>query len=75
MEYKFDNVPIVLYIAFLFTLILFPVSSAFVSDKIKETIYLLKTNRNLIHTVRTILEIFPDGVLIRSLDPITKQTI
>ena len=39
MEYKFDNVPIVLYIAFMFTLILFPVSWVVVSDKIKETIY------------------------------------
>lgn len=35
----------------------------------------MKANKELIHTVRTILQQFPEGVIIRSIDPITKQTI
>ena len=75
MEYTFENVPILLYSAFLFTIILFPITSAIVADKIKETIYVLKSNQNLIHTIKAILEVFPEGVLIRSLDSLTKQTV
>ena len=58
-----------------FPLLLFPTSCIFASEKIKETIYLLKTNQNLINTIRTILEVFPEGVLIRSLDPKSRETI
>ena len=45
------------------------------SLKIKEFIILLKTNKDLIHTIQTILQVFPDGVIIRSLDETSKQTI
>ena len=40
-----------------------------------ETWYLLKEKRDLIHTIKTILQIFPEGVLIRSLDPISLRVI
>ena len=72
---KFDNIPIVLYTALIFTMVLFPITWIIVSDKIKETIYVMKSNQNLIHTIKSILEIFPEGVLIRSFDPISKQTV
>ena len=47
----------------------------YVSIKLKEIIILLKTNKDLIHTIQTILQVFPDGVIIRSLDETSKQTI
>ena len=46
-----------------------------VSLKLKEMITLLKTNKDLIHTIQTILQVFPEGVIIRSLDETSKQTI
>ena len=75
MEYKFDNVPIILYIALFFTMILFPITCITVAEKIKEAVHALKTNLSLIHTIKAILEVFPEGVLIRSLDSLTKQTV
>ena len=47
----------------------------YVSIKLKEIIILLKTNKDLIHTIQTILQVFPEGVIIRSLDETSKQTI
>ena len=36
---------------------------------------MLKSNQDLIHTIKTILQVFPEGVIIRSLDEKSKQTI
>ena len=38
-------------------------------------IVLLQTKKDLIHTIRSILQVFPEGVIIRSVDPVTKQTV
>ena len=46
-----------------------------ISIRIKEILILLKSNRDLIHTIQRILQIFPEGVIIRSLDETSKQTI
>ena len=72
---KYDNVPIILYVSIFTLSIMFPCATMFYWVKFKETILLVKTNKDLIHTIRTILQIFPEGVIIRSLDPITKQTL
>ena len=75
IEYKFDNIPIALYSALFFTVILFPITWILIADNFKKTVSFLNTNQNLIHTIKVILEVFPEGVLIRSLDSITKQTV
>ena len=36
---------------------------------------LIKENKDLIHTIKTILQVFPEGVIIRSLDQKSKQTL
>ena len=46
-----------------------------VSLKLKEIINLFKTNKDLTHTIQTILQVFPEGVIIRSLDETSRQTI
>ena len=46
-----------------------------ISLKLKEMIILLKTNKELIHTIQTILQVFPEGVIIRSLDETSQQII
>ena len=38
-------------------------------------IVLLKTNRNLVHTIQTILKVLPEGVLIRSFDPVSQEVM
>jgi hypothetical protein len=35
----------------------------------------LKDKKELIHTIKTILQVFPEGVLIRSLDEVTKRVL
>ena len=41
----------------------------------KEMIVVLKHNKDLIHTIQTVLQVFPEGVVIRSLDETSRQTI
>ena len=38
-------------------------------------IVLLKIKKDLIHTIRSILQVFPEGVIIRSVDSITQKTV
>ena len=72
---KYDNVPVHLYISFMFVLIYYPLICLFISQKYKEMIMLLKTNKDLIHTIQTILKVLPEGVLIRSFDPVSQKII
>ena len=63
------------YLSIFITWILFTAILIFISQKIKEMIILLKTKRDLIHTIRSILQIFPEGVIIKSIDPVTQKTV
>ena len=72
---RYTDVPIPLYASFLFVLIYYPLICLFISQKYKEMIVLLKTNNNLVHTIQTILKVLPEGVLIRSFDPVTQKVI
>ena len=71
----YDEVPLKLYLAFLFVAILFPMWCFFIAEKVKQIFVYMKINKDLIHTIRTILLLFPEGVIIRSIDPVTKETI
>ena len=75
INYFYDNVSLKLYSVFSFVGILFPITLYYGSQNIKEIIILLKTKKDLIHTIRSILQVFPEGVIIRSIDPVTKQTV
>ena len=75
INYYYSNISLKLYAVFSFVGILFPITLYFGSQNIKEIIILLKTKKDLIHTIRSILQVFPEGVIIRSIDPVTKQTI
>ena len=68
MEYRFGSTPFALYLALIWLWMLFPATSMFVTHKIKEMILLIKTNNDLTHTIRSILQAFPEGVIIRSID-------
>ena len=71
----YEEVPLKLYLAFLFVGILFPMCCFFIAEKVKQIFVYMKANKDLIHTIRTILLLFPEGVIIRSIDPVTKETI
>ena len=75
MTKLYNDITPTFYLSFVFVSIMFPLSWLFISEKIKELFIFMKTNKDLIHTVRTILQLFPEGVIIRSIDPITKQTV
>ena len=71
----YDKISIILYMGIFLMWTLYLVIWIFISFKLKELIILLKTNKDLIHTIQTILQVFPEGVIIRSLDETSKQTI
>ena len=75
MNLHYDDIPFTLYSSVLINLILYPLILIFISRKIKEMIILLKTKKDLIHTIKSILQVFPEGVIIRSVDPITQKTV
>ena len=72
---KYENVSLALYISIFMVWSMFSITTVFYWTKIKETILLIKTNKDLIHTIRSILQMFPEGVLIRSFDDTTKKII
>ena len=71
----YDEIPFVLYISLMNIIIYFPLICIFISQKFKEMIMLLKTKKDLVHTIQTILKVLPEGVIIRSFDPIAKRVI
>ena len=71
----YDKVSIILYISIFLVGTMYWIVLAFISFKMKELIIMVKTNKDLIHTIQTILQVFPEGVIIRSLDETSKQTI
>ena len=75
MNFCFEDIPLETYIAFICTCIFFPIIWMLISLKVKEILTLLKSNKELIHTIQKILQAFPEGVIIRSLDKRSMQTI
>ena len=71
----YDESSFLLYVALLFAVVLYPAFCMFISLKMKEMIVVLKHNKDLIHTIQTVLQVFPEGVVIRSLDETSRQTI
>lgn len=59
----------------MFSCIIFLTSSIIMSQQIKEIIILIKQNKQLIHTIKSILQVFPEGVTIRSLDPTSMSVV
>ena len=75
MNIYWDIVPLETYVSFIWTCIFFSIIWVLISLKLKEILALLKSNKDLIHTIQKILQVFPEGVIIRSLDETSKQTI
>ena len=71
----YNEVPFVLYMALISYLVQYPITCLFISQKLKEMIILVQTKKDLVHTIQTILQTFPEGVIIRSVDPATKEVI
>ena len=71
----YENLPVFFYIAIFTSLALFTVSAIIISKQIKDILMIIKENKELIKTIQTILQVFPEGVIIRSFDQKTKETI
>ena len=69
---KYINVSSYLSISMIYICTIFPMTSMFIWLKFKKKLLLIKNNKELIHTIRTILQNFPEGVVIRSADPVSK---
>ena len=70
-----SEVPITLYLAFIFGSWIFTLTILLNAKQIKEILLLIKEKRDLVHTIQTILRAFPEGVIIRSLDQTSKSVI
>ena len=75
VTWYFQNVEFILYVAVISGRMYFTISTLMITKHIKEMLHLIKDNKQLIHTIKTILQTFPEGVIIRSLDEVTKKTI
>ena len=75
MKIMYENLPVFFYVAILISLTLFTVSAIIISKQIKDILLIIKENKELIKTIQTILQVFPEGVMIRSFDQKTKETI
>ena len=75
VTYQYTNVEFILYPSVISGTMYFSFTSLMIAKHIKEMLYLIKENKQLIHTIKTILQTFPEGVIIRSLDEVTKKTI
>ena len=75
VAYQYTNVEFILYPSVISGTMYFSFTSLMIAKHIKEMLYLIKENKQLIHTIKTILQTFPEGVIIRSLDEVTKKTI
>ena len=69
MKIMYENLPVFFYVAILISLALFTVSAIIIiSKQIKDILLIIKENKELIKTIQTILQVFPEGVMIRSFD-------
>ena len=59
----FENVDFNLYSAIINGSIFFSFTSLMIAKQIKEILYLIKENKELIHTIKSILQTFPEGVI------------
>ena len=75
MYFHFEEVEFKLYIAVLNGTLYFAFTSLMIAKQIKEILHLIKDNKELTHTIKAILQTFPEGVIIRSLDEISKKTL
>ena len=72
---RYPDVPLVWYLAFFFGSWVFTLTILLNAKQIKEILLLIKENRDLVHTIETILKAFPEGVIIRSLDQTCQKVI
>lgn len=71
----YGHFPLFLLINILSACTMSLLSNLAMSKQIKETLQLLKDNKELIQTIKTILQVFPEGVVIRTLDESTKRIV
>ena len=75
VKLKYGEIPFTLIGAVAITSVIFSVTGINRAKQVKEFLQLLKEKKALIHTIKTILQVFPEGVLIRSLDETTKKVL
>jgi len=56
-------------------MIIFPIISMTTARLIKDLLKLIQENKELLETIKNILQALPDGVVINVLDPKTKKNI
>ena len=75
MKVMFNGIPGQFWVSITMSSAVYTVSAILISKQIKDMLLIIQENKELIKTIRTILEVFPEGVLIRSWDPNTKKII
>ena len=71
----YETLNFILYPALISGTVYFIFTVIMIAKQIKEILYLIKENKELIHTINSILQTFPEGVIIRSLDEISRKTL
>mmetsp|Transcript_2728 Transcript_2728/g.2283 ORF Transcript_2728/g.2283 Transcript_2728/m.2283 type:complete len:210 (+) Transcript_2728:139-768(+) len=75
VKIRYTDLPPTFYVMALVSSIFITIGSMLHSRKIKDMLLLLKENKDLTNTIRKILEIFPEGVIIQEIDGETLRTL
>ena len=72
---KYANVSKYYYFGFFFSSVLIPLVCMVIARIILGFINLVYTNQELVQTIKKILQVFPEGIIIQSLDERSKKLI
>ena len=75
LKLKYQDLPVMYYVIIFLTSLLVPLGCMIQSSLVREMLHLLKENKELIETIRTILTNFPEGVVIQVKDKITNKYV
>ena len=62
---QYESINFILYPALMNGTAYFIFTTIMIAKQIKEILYLIKENKELIHTIKSILQTFPEGVIIK----------
>ena len=75
IHYKYKDISVYFYWGYVFICVFLPLIWMIIARILLGFILIIKKNQELTNTIKNILKIFPEGILIQSIDENTKETI
>ena len=75
MTQIYDETSFILYLTVIISTWIYTIECLMIAKQLKEVFDLLQENKKLTHTIKTILQTFPEGVIIRTPDQVSNSVI